>query len=93
MSKKVTPASECLITTSVEVEGFPSPIIDLFKSEEAPVAVAIGMARLESGQYVSYSLKFQGNKVISIVLEEPNNKLVALDSAKVAFVSTFTDSE
>lgn len=90
--KKSEP-SVSVIEPSVKVEGHVNPYIKFFEKEH-PELVSIGFSRLpETNTYVSYTVYSKGGVITKIVVEEPNLKLVAEESAKIAFVNNFVDEE
>lgn len=58
-----------------------------------PVMKAVGYMPAMVGKmsWVSYTVTFQGTKVISISVDEPNLRAIAEESAKMAFMEHFAD--
>lgn len=92
-AKKMPEQETSIVRASVEVVGSPSKLVQQFQQGDFPECTAVGMVKLANGQFVAYTVKFQGERLTSVVLEDPNNKLVALDTTKIAFVNNFTDQE
>lgn len=62
--------------------------------EDEPELSAVGYARIPgTNNYAAYVLKFKGDKIISMVVDEPNLKSIAEESAKINFVNEFVRSE
>ena len=63
---------------------------ELFNNGEAPLIKSVGYVNLPGTTlYVSYIIHSRGTEIVKIEVEEPNVKMIAEDSAKVAFVNTF----
>lgn len=64
----------------------------MFEEKEIPILKAVGYAQLRPGDaWVSYVMTTQGDKVLSIVVAEPNLRLIAEEAAKTDFVTEFMD--
>lgn len=63
--------------------------------DELPELTSVGYCKASEGRnsWVSYTMTTKGDKVIKIECDEPNLKEIAEESAKIAFVSNFIDSE
>ena len=62
--------------------------------DNSPELTAVGYARIpRTNEYVSYVIKIKDGIVISMVVDEPNLKAVAEDSAKVLFINELTNEE
>lgn len=83
-----------IIEPIINVEG-QNHVLDNLDNSEMPILTSVGFGRVSdsSNSYVSYIIKTQGDKVISIEVGEPNLKAIAVDEAKIAFVSTLLDKE
>lgn len=57
---------------------------------DQPVVKAIGYTRIPgTSEFVSYIYYIQGDKVLKVVVGEPNLRPIASDEAKVNYVQTF----
>jgi hypothetical protein len=65
------------------------------KQENMPEIKSIGYKRLDDkpNSWISYVITTKGREVVSIEVEEPNLRGIAEESAKIAFVNCFVDSE
>lgn len=63
--------------------------------ETMPVLKAVGYTKVSQlhNTYVSYTVTFQGDKVLSIQVDEPNLRQIAEESAKINFVTELSDKE
>lgn len=62
--------------------------------EDEPELSAVGYARIPgTNNYAAYVIKFKGNQITSMVVDEPNLKSIAEESAKINFVNEFVRSE
>lgn len=89
---------ESIVSPEIRVAGETHPLEDLIygEGEEAPIMKAVGYMRLNTkvqNNYISYVVTFQGDKVLKIEVGEPNLKAIAEETAKIAFVNNFIDSE
>lgn len=67
--------------------------IEHVKNDE-PELTAVGYARIPgTNNYSAYVIKIVGDKVIKMIVDEPNLKLVAEESAKIQFVNEFVRNE
>jgi hypothetical protein len=60
---------------------------------DQPEIKSVGYMRVSptSNSWVSYVITTKGDKVLSIEVDEPNLRQIAEESAKINFVSTFSD--
>ncbi len=90
----VTPF-ESVIKPIILVEGEPHPWQDMEKDGELPVITSVGYAKVSphSRSYVSYVIKSQGPKVLSLEVSEPNKRLDSEIEAKISFSSVLVHME
>ncbi len=82
-----------VIRPSMEFEGHKNSFIEYVKKDD-PELTAVGYARIPgTNTYASYVMKIKAGVVISMIVDEPNMKAVAEDSAKVCFVNELTREE
>lgn len=86
-------SKESIIRPLIKVDGEDHILEEMERDGEMPVLTAVGYAQLveDKRMWVSYTVRFQGDKVLSIDVSEPDFKLIAEDSAKVAFVQELDD--
>jgi len=81
----------------VRVEGEKHVLESLFDGDPAklPIIKAVGYMPIREGSsgWVSYTITTRGREVMLIEVDEPNIRVIAEESAKVAFVTTFIDQE
>lgn len=84
-----------LIQPIIRVEGESHIFEDMEAADELPVITSIGYTRVapNSRDYVSYVIKSKGREVLSIEVSEPNARLIAVDDAKLNFMTQFEDSD
>lgn len=87
-------AKKSIVEPIIHVEG-KDHILENLDNSEMPILTSVGYARVgeNSKTYVSYVIKTQGDKVISMEVGEPNLRAIALDEAKISFVNELMDSE
>ncbi len=57
-----------------------------------PILKSVGFGRIEAnGNWVSYVIQSRGNKIISIEVSDPDQRAIAEDTAKAAFVTELMD--
>ncbi len=83
-----------IVKPAIKVNGVDHPLETLFKSGKAPILKAVGMGRLDSksNSWASYTITIEGDKIKAIEIGEPNMRLIAIDEAKVGFVTNFMDA-
>ena len=97
-TSKETPKSldESLIHPSIRCNEEQHVLEKAFDAGEMPEMKAIGFMKLDtglsSGNWVSYTVVFKGDKVLRIDVDEPTLKDLAEESAKIAFVDHFIDA-
>lgn len=96
----VSPALEPFMSVPVvkpliKANGEAHVFEDLEKEGSLPILLSVGMAKTSpnSNTYVSYLIRSQGDKVLSVEVSEPNLKAIALDEAKVSFVHEFMNED
>ena len=62
--------------------------VEVEKVLDLPILTSMGVA-IEGDHFISYVIKTQGTKVVSIVKEETEIKAVAITNAKIAFNKQF----
>lgn len=87
-------AKKSIVEPIIHVEG-KDHIMENLDNSKMPILTSVGFGRVgeNSNTYVSYTIKTQGDKVISIEVGEPNLKSIAVDEAKIAFVNNLMDKE
>ena len=92
MSKAKSVVRPLIVLKGATSENVLKVLID---SKDAPLLKSIGFRRASetSQSWVSYTVTTKGDKVISIEVDEPNMRQVAEESAKINFVTLFTDAE
>lgn len=69
----------------------------LFRADKAPVLKSIGFGTVPGieghGRFVSYVITSQGDKILNIEVTQPNLKAIAVDDAKISFVTVFEGDE
>jgi hypothetical protein len=80
-----------IIKPGIKVKGETHLFEDMEKDGELPVLVSVGMAKVHpnSKDWVSYKIKSRGKEILAVEVSEPDQKLIALDCAKVEFVNAF----
>lgn len=80
---------EKLVHPSTFEAGKAHVLEDVFDQapEGMPTLKSVGFAPLEGGQWVSYTITSKGSSVLKIDIEEPGERSIAEDSAKIAFVN------
>lgn len=98
--KKVQNQSpEDIVKPSIHIEGDKEHALRvLFKEESAPIIKSVGCIRIpglnvQGGSYVSFVMTSKGSEILSIVVEQPNLRAIAEESAKMAFVDTCLSGE
>lgn len=89
---KATKKQESVVKPSVTFEGDSKEHVleTLMNSSQAPVVTSVGVMRVPgTNNYISYTVKTQGTKVVSIEVEEPNLRAIAEETAKINFVNLF----
>lgn len=87
-------ADSTIIRPLIQVAGEKHALQKIYDGEKKPVLKAIGYAQLKEGNnWVSYVVTFQGDKVLSIEVDEPNLRQIAEESSKISFVTTFQAAE
>lgn len=90
-AKKTEPlAKKSIVKPSILIEGDPHPLQKLEELGKLPELTAIGFTRLHDGKqhnWVSYVVKFQGDKVLSLEVDEPNMKGIAEEATKINFMN------
>lgn len=86
---------ESIIKPLIKMEGETHLFEELEAADELPVIKSIGYCRVapNSRDYVSYTIVSRGREVLSIEVSEPNARLIAVDDAKLAFMTVFEDSD
>lgn len=96
-NKKKPSSSESVIKPTIRVNGENHILEDLLTGpeEKMPVLTSVGYCRVGTGihSWVSYKITTQGEKVLSIEVDEPNMRAIAEESAKGMFVTSFIDQE
>jgi len=84
-----------LVQPIIRVEGEQNVFEELEAAGELPIITSIGYSRIapNSRDYVSYVIKSRGREVLSIEVSEPNARLIAVDDAKLNFMTQFEDSD
>lgn len=87
------PKANSYIEPTLNFENHNNEFITHVK-EEQPELTAVGYARIPgTNNYAAYVIKFQGDKIIKMVVDEPNLKNIAEESAKIQFVNEFVRNE
>lgn len=87
-----------LIKPDIIIPGVQHPLKEIYDSkpkEELPVLKAVGFFNLDPKRlhnFASYTVTFQGDKVLEIKVTEPNMRRIAEESTKIAFVTHFIDA-
>ena len=92
------PALGDIVHPIIQVDGETHPLVEMFNEErleDLPILTSVGYMRLGTGvaNWVSYVMKTQGDKVLSIIVDELNLRAIAEESAKINFVQSFIDQE
>ena len=89
-----------LINPAIRIEDNEHPLEIVYDNgKDLPIFKAIGFVRTpikvkgQGNTYFSYTITFQGDKILSIDVEEPNLRGIAEEAAKISFVTTFTDQD
>ena len=92
MSKVTKKANVSIVEPSINIPGHTNPFVPFY--ETSPELTAVGYVRIPgTNDYCSYTVTIKGGEVVKINCEEPNLKLIAEESAKIAFVNNFVDKE
>lgn len=92
-AKKTEEVKESIIQASTTIEGHKNAFIEYIEKEK-PELTTIGYARVPgTNTYASFVVKFKDGVMTSMVVDEPNLKIVAEDSAKISFVNELTKEE
>lgn len=85
--------SDSYIKPAVAIEGHKNAFIKHVETDE-PELMAVGMARIPgTNEYAAYTIKIVGDKVVKMTVDEPNLKRISEETAKIAFIDTFINSE
>ncbi len=94
MTKKSKPVIERSVTFDNEKSH---PMIQAMESEDQedlPEITSIGIHKVpNTAYYVSFVMKSRGTTVTKILVEEPNIRQVAEESAKISFMAEFVDKD
>lgn len=102
MKKKTTTpevngnAAQPIIQPIIRNNGEKHILEEMFEAgDDLPEIVSVGYMRLSpnSKQWVSYTITSKGHEVIKIEVSEPDQRAIASESAKIAFVNTFEGVE
>lgn len=88
-------AKKTIVKAEIQTED-KNALVEMFEADEAPILTSVGYTKLaEVGQnnWVSYVMKTQGTKVLSIDVTEPDARAVAEDLSKISFVNSFMSPE
>lgn len=96
---KVTETKEeqgSFIVPLIRVNNQPHVLEEKFEKypDKMPVIKSIGYFQLEQGKsnsWISYTLTTQGDKVLGMEVSEPDQKMIAEENSKIAFVNLFAD--
>ena len=92
MSKASKTAPKSVCEPSVVIEGHTNPFIPFYES--GPELTAVGYVRIPgTNEYSSYTITIKDGVVTKVVCEEPNLKVIAEESAKIAFINNFVDKD
>lgn len=93
--EKAQPPRASLIQPLVQAAGETHILQKLQDQKTPPILKAIGYAKVGEGAhpFVSYVVTFQGEKVLSIEVSDPDMRQIAEDQAKMSFVEQFVDKE
>lgn len=83
------------INPEIRCNGEAHAIETMFKEGRFPLIKCVGMTRISenSNSWVSCDMEIVGGEIKKINVGEPNLKLIALDEAKVTFVTKFMGEE
>jgi hypothetical protein len=85
------------IRPAIRSNGEKHVLEEIFEGDEdaMPTLKSVGFVKLKPGStsWVSYTLITKGKEVLSMEVDEPNLRDIAEESAKIAFVSAFTEEE
>src|SRR5690348_1333073 len=83
-----------IIKPLVKDPAKPHPFEDAEKNGELPILTSVGFTRVgTTNNFVSYVMKSQGDKVLSVEVSDPNLRGIAEESSKIDFVTHFIDVE
>ncbi len=60
-------------------------------SEGLPLLKSVGFGQVEVGKWISYVITSRGKEILSIEVSEPDQRPIAEDNAKTAFVTQLLD--
>lgn len=91
-TKKPVAEKTSLVVPTVVFSDHVNPIIS--EIEDGLPMKAVGVVRRPGfNDWVAFTVELEGTTVTKIEVEEPNIRMVAEDTAKVAFVHAFTSVE
>lgn len=95
MAKPSKSKKQSIVQPLIKMEGEKHLFEELEEANELPIIKSIGYMRVapNSRDYVSYTITSRGHEVLSIEVSEPNARLIAVDDAKLAFMTVFEDSD
>lgn len=93
VTEPVTESKDLSIKSTIEVSGHTNPFITYYNDNDVELK-SVGYIKMPgANNYVSYTITTIGGKVTEILCDEPNLKMIAEESAKIAFVQHFVDKE
>lgn len=96
---KIEPETKSIIKRIVDFnDGKKHVLEELFEGPEdkRPDITSVGVVRVEREgrwQWVSVTLKTKGDRILEIIADEPNNKAIAVESTKMAFMEQLVDTD
>jgi len=83
-----------IVEPLIHIEGHNNAFKAQLDSDPESELIAVGYSRVNgTNTYSAYTIHVKGGRVSKIICEEPNLKGIAEESAKISFVSNFTDNE
>lgn len=92
-AKKLKKEVKSILVPSIQIEGHVNAFIPYFE-EKQPTLRAVGFTGIPGTKdFVAYMVYIKGDKVEKIVIEEPNMRQIAEETAKINFVNEFIKDE
>lgn len=81
------------IEPTIQIEGHTNAFIKHLQDNQ-PEIVGIGFARIPGTKdYAAYTIKIVGDKVVKMIVDEPNLRNIAEESSKILFAEAFIRDE
>lgn len=94
--KAITKPKASIVQPNIKIAGHLNAFEQKFDQGTLPLLKAVGCLNidpLKKHQWVNYIITFQGEKIISIEVSEPNMRAIAQETAKIDFVTLFMDQD